>query len=71
MNLWGWLGMADGLSKPIEAIGKLYTTDKDRAEAERKFQEVVQTPNVPQLENNRILALSALFFNHSALRTHH
>jgi hypothetical protein len=63
VNLWGWLGMADNLSKPIEALGNLYTKDKDRLNADNEFQKIVQNPNHDQLRNNRILAMSALFFN--------
>ena len=63
MNLWGWLGMYDSVSKPIEAIGGLYTKDKDRLEADNELQKIIQTPTIQQLNNNKIMALSGLFFN--------
>ncbi len=36
MGLMDYLGLGKELARPIEAVGKLYTTDKDRLELEAK-----------------------------------
>lgn len=63
MGILDLLGVGKELAQPIEAVGKLYTTDKERLEAEAKLQEITQKPQLAQLENNRLLTLSGRLFN--------
>jgi hypothetical protein len=62
MSLFDWLGWTEGLSKPIDSIGKLYTTDKDKLEAQKNLEEVMQKRGLAQLENNKIMIGSANLF---------
>jgi hypothetical protein len=61
MSLLDWLGV--GIEKPVEAVGKLYTTDKDRLAGEAVLEDVQQKPQLAQIENNRLLILGGRFFN--------
>lgn len=63
MGLMNWLGIGDAISKPIDSVSNLYTTDKARIEAETKLQEVIQKPVISQQKINEILASSSSFFN--------
>jgi hypothetical protein len=63
MSLLGWLGVGKELAEPIKAVGELYTTDKQRLEAQAKLQEVIQPIELAQLENNKGLIASGKFFN--------
>lgn len=63
MGIMNWLGIGKDLAEPINAVGNLYTTDKARIEAETKLQEILQKPQIAQLENNKLLALSGKLFN--------
>ncbi len=63
MGIMQWLGIGDEVAKPIEAVSKLYTTDKERLEMEAKLTEVAQKPQLAQLENNRLLVLTGKLFN--------
>lgn len=66
MGISDWFGIGSAIKSaadPIRAVGDLYTTDKSRIEAETKLQEVVQKPQLAQLENNRLLAISSVLFN--------
>jgi hypothetical protein len=62
MGLFGWLGK-DGLAKPIEAVGGLYTTDKARLDAEAKLTDAESVTRLAQLENNRLMVVSGNVFN--------
>lgn len=62
MSIGKWLGLGEEVAKPIEAIGGLYTTEKERIGAETEFQKVVQEPQLRQLENNKIMLASSRFF---------
>lgn len=63
MGLLNWLGVAKDIAEPIKAVGDLYTTDKARLEAQGKFEEIQQKPQLAQLENNRLLILTGKVFN--------
>ncbi len=63
MGIGKWLGLGEEVAKPIEAIGGLYTTDKGRIEAETGYQKVIQAPQMVQLETNKVMAASSVFFN--------
>lgn len=58
MGIMDWMGAGKAVSEPIKAVGDLYTTDKARIEAATKYQEVVQQPQLAQLDINKILAAS-------------
>lgn len=60
MNL---LGLTTDLAKPIEAVSNLYTTDKARLAAQAALEEVIQKRGLAQLENNKVMAMSANFFS--------
>ena len=62
MGISDWLGLGKAVAEPITAVSGLYTTDKARIEAETKYQEVAQKPQLAILETNRILALSSNVF---------
>lgn len=69
MSLRDWLGLGAEVAKPIEAVGDLYTTDKARieanaklTEAQAKFEEIKQKPQLAGIEVERILAMSANVF---------
>lgn len=63
MGISDWLGLGNAIEKPIKAVGDLYTTDKARLEAQAKVEEIIQKPELAQLENNRIFAMSQNLFN--------
>jgi hypothetical protein len=58
-----FLGIGDEVAKPIEAVGKLYTTDKERIAAQANYEDIAQRPMLSQLANNGIMASSSIFFN--------
>lgn len=69
MGIKDWLGIGSAISKPIEAVGELYTTDKARleatatlTEAQTKLVDVTQKPNMALLEVDRILSMSNNLF---------
>jgi hypothetical protein len=62
MGILKWIGLGSELTKPIEAVSNLYTTDKAKIEAETKLEEVLQKPRLLQLENNKIMAMSSALF---------
>jgi hypothetical protein len=62
MGISDWLGIGKTIAEPIDAVSNLYTTNKARLEAERNLQEVIQKPQLAQIENNRLLSLSSNFF---------
>lgn len=63
MGLLKFLGIVKDLAQPVEAVSKLYTTDKERLEAEAKLKETELKPQLGQIENNRLLILTGKFFN--------
>lgn len=66
MGVSDWFGIGNAVKSaadPIKAVGDLYTTDKARIEAEAKREEIVQRPQLAQLETNKLLAASKYFFN--------
>lgn len=65
MGILNWLGIGADLAKPIQAVGELYTTDKERIEAEAKYEEIAQKPILEQMKTNAILAASQRLFNSS------
>lgn len=69
MGISDWLGLGTAISKPIKAVGDLYTTDKSRleaeaklTEAEAKYESVAQKPAMALIEVNRLFAMSTDFF---------
>lgn len=62
MGLLNYLGLGKELAQPIEAVSKLYTTDKERLAAEANLESIVQKPQLAQLENVRTMISSANFF---------
>lgn len=62
MGIFNWLGIGADIAKPIDAIGNLYTTDKERLEAEAKLAEITQKPQLEQLKNNAIMLASQKLF---------
>lgn len=62
MGILSWLGVGSEIAKPIEAVSGLYTTDKERLEAEAKLTEVIQQPQLAQLKNNAIMLASQKLF---------
>lgn len=66
MGMADWFGLGSAIKSsadPIKALGDLYTTDKARIEADTKLQEVIQKPQLAQMEINRLLAISKYFFH--------
>lgn len=63
MGILNWLGVGKDLAEPINAIGTLYTTDKEKLEAEKNLKEIVQKPILSQLDINKVLAQSQVLFN--------
>lgn len=63
MGIINWLGIGKDIAEPINAVGNLYTTDKERLEADAKLEEIEQKPVLAQLNNNAISAASFHFFN--------
>lgn len=62
MGIMNWLGIGKEIAEPIDAIGNLYTTDKDRLEAEEKLQETLQKPQLATIANNAIFASASNVF---------
>jgi|SRR6267154_4076952 len=58
MGILNWIGLGDQIAKPIDSIGKLYTTDKDRLDAQLKHEEILQKTQSGQSEINKIFASS-------------
>ncbi len=58
MGISDWFGLGTAIEKPIKAVGDLYTTDKARIEATAKLEEILQKPQLSQLDVNKILASS-------------
>lgn len=63
MGILNWIGLGKDLAEPINAVGNLYTTDKERLEAQAKLQDVIQKPQLAQNETNKIFAMSKILFN--------
>ena len=63
MGIASWLGLGADIAKPIDAVSNLYTTDKARIEAETKYEDVTQKPQLAQLDNNKLLILTGKIFN--------
>lgn len=62
MGIMKWLGIGKEIAEPIEAVSKLYTTDKERLDAEAKLEEIVQKPVLAQLNTNAIMAAAQSIF---------
>lgn len=62
MGIKDWLGIGEDLSKPIQAVGDLYTTDKARLEAQAKLEEITQKPVLAQISTNAIMAAAQSIF---------
>lgn len=62
MSLLPWLGIGQEIAKDLDAVSNLYTTDKARLEGQTKLEEQLNKPVLAQIENNRIMAMSANFF---------
>jgi len=58
MGLLNLIGLGADIAKPIDAVSKLYTTDKDKIAAQTAYEEVTQKRGLAQLENNRIMAMA-------------
>ena len=58
MSLMNWLGIAE----PIKAVGALYTTDKDRIDAQTRLLDIEQKPLLAQLDNTSTMLKSKYFF---------
>ncbi len=63
MGIASWLGLGKELADPINAVGNLYTTDKERLAAEASLAEIKNRPVMAQLSNNAIFAASTNIFN--------
>lgn len=63
MGLMNYLGLGKDIAAPIDAVGKLYTTDRDRLEAENKLEEIQQRSQLAQLDNNKLLIMTGQMFN--------
>lgn len=63
MGILSWIGVGADISKPIQAIGNLYTTDKSRIDAETGLQEQLEKGIVAQSNVNAILSSSTKWFN--------
>lgn len=62
MGISDWLGVGKSIAEPIKAASDLYTTDKARIEAETKFEEIAQKPQLAQLNTNSIMAAAQNIF---------
>lgn len=62
MSLLSFLGIGKEIAQNIDSISKLYTTDKERLDAQSSLQSTIDKPVVAQLENNRLMLLSKNFF---------
>ncbi len=54
MGLLNWIGIGKDIAEPINAIGNLYTKDKERLEGENKLQETINKPLIQQLHSKHI-----------------
>lgn len=63
MGLLNILGIGKDIAEASEGVSKLYTTDKERLEAEKNLTDVMQRPQLAQLDNNKLLILTGRFFN--------
>lgn len=63
MGILSYLGLGKDLAEPIEAVSKLYTTDRDRLEAEVKLAAEEGKGRAAQLDINKTLVLDGRFFN--------
>jgi hypothetical protein len=63
MSIGSWLGIGKEISQPIDAVSHLYTTDKDRLDAEAKIADIMQRPQLAQIESNKLLIATGKFFN--------
>lgn len=62
MGLLNFLGIGKEISEPINAVSKLYTTDIQRLEGEQKLDQILEQPQLAQIEVNKILASSNSIF---------
>ena len=62
MGILGWLGVGKELAEPIKAVGELYTTDRERLDAQARKIEVSEKPRLAQIENNRLMVISGNIF---------
>jgi hypothetical protein len=62
MGIMDLIGVGKDLAEPIKAVGTLYTTDKERLDAEENLAETTQKPQLAQLETNKVFANSLDFF---------
>ena len=65
MGILNWLGIGKEIAEPINAIGELYTTDKERLDGEAKIQQEITQRHASQNEINKVYATSTNFFNSS------
>jgi hypothetical protein len=62
VGILNWLGIAQELPETIDAVSKLYTTDKDKLADEQKLEETLEKPTLAQIGVNKILATSSNIF---------
>lgn len=62
MGILNWLGIGSELAAPIEAVGTLYTKEKDKIAAESQLLQSAMPAEVERLKTNEILAQSASFY---------
>ena len=62
MGILDWIGIGKDLARPIKAVGSLYTTEKDRLEAETRFAETIQKIDLGQQRLDEIMLSSSHFF---------
>lgn len=62
MGLLNWLGIGEEIAKPIDAVGRLYTTEENRLNAEANLTDIEQKPRLAQLEINQVMASSNHWF---------
>lgn len=62
MGLLNLIGLGADIAKPIDAVSKLYTTDKDKIAAQTAYEDVTQKRGLAQLENNKLMLNSKFFF---------
>lgn len=48
MGIMDYFNLGGEIAKPIDSIGKLYTTDKDRLAAEEKLLDTLEKPDLAQ-----------------------
>lgn len=64
MSILNWLGLGKEIAKPIEAVSHLYTTDKQRLDAQTEDIKAMMPATLAQLENNKTSLLSDKFFSY-------